>query len=139
MFQNLTERLNTTIRNLRGLGRLTPENIQETLREVRTALLEADVALPVARDFIEKVRERAIGQEVLQSLTPGQALIKVVHDELINIMSDENQQLNLNTSPPAIILMAGLQGSGKTTTTAKLAHYLTETQKKSVMVTSVDI
>lgn len=139
MFQNLTERLNKTIRNLRGLGRLTPENIQETLREVRTALLEADVALPVAREFIEKVRERAVGQEVLQSLTPGQALIKVVHEELISIMSDANQQINLSTTPPAIILMAGLQGSGKTTSTAKLARWLKESMKKTVMVVSTDI
>lgn len=139
MFQNLTERLNKTIRNLRGIGRLTPENIQETLREVRTALLEADVALPVARSFVEKVKERAIGHEVLQSLTPGQALIKIVNDELVAMMSDDNQQINLNTTPPAIILMAGLQGSGKTTSTAKLARWLKESLKKTVMVVSTDI
>lgn len=139
MFQNLTERLNKTIKNLRGLGRLTPENIQDTLREIRIALLEADVALPVARDFIEKVKERAIGHEVLQSLTPGQALVKIVHDELVQIMQDEHQQLNLNTNPPAVILMAGLQGSGKTTSTAKLARWLKEEMKKSVMVVSTDI
>jgi signal recognition particle subunit SRP54 len=139
MFANLTERLNKTIRNLRGVGRLTPENIQETLREVRTALLEADVALPVAREFIDKVKERAVGQDVLQSLTPGQALIKVVHEELIAMMTGENQEIQLNVSPPAIILMAGLQGSGKTTSTAKLARWLKETLKKTVMVVSTDI
>jgi signal recognition particle subunit SRP54 len=139
MFQNLTERLNTTIRNLRGIGRLTPENMQETLRDVRTALLEADVALPVAREFIEKVKEQALGQDVLKSLTPGQALIKVVNDELVAMMSAEHQELQLNTTPPAVILMAGLQGSGKTTSTAKLARWLQENQKKSVMVVSTDI
>lgn len=139
MFQNLTESLNKTIRNLRGQGRLTPENIQETLREVRAALLEADVALPVARSLIEKVKERAIGQEVMQSLTPGQALIKVFHDELRDSMSDEHQEINLNATPPAIILMAGLQGSGKTTSTAKLARWLKESMKKTVMVVSTDI
>ncbi|NNM59034.1 MAG: signal recognition particle protein [Legionellales bacterium] len=139
MFQTLAERLNKTIRNLRGQGRLTPDNIQETLREVRAALLEADVALPVAREFIEKVKVRAIGQEVMQSLTPGQALIKIFHDELCDSMSDVNQEINLNTTPPAIILMAGLQGSGKTTSTAKLARWLKESMKKSVMVVSTDI
>lgn len=139
MFQNLTERLNTTIRNLRGIGRLTPENMQETLREVRTALLEADVALPVAREFIDKVKEQALGQDVLKSLTPGQALIKIVNDELVAMMSAENQELQLNTTPPAIILMAGLQGSGKTTSTAKLARWLQEQMKKTVMVVSTDV
>jgi len=138
MFNNLTERLNGVIQRLRGQGRLSEDNIKDTLREVRMALLEADVALPVVRDFIERVRERAIGQDVLQSLTPGQALVKVVHDELIAIMGGVTD-LDLNVPPPAIILMAGLQGSGKTTTVAKLARLLKERRKKSVLVASCDI
>lgn len=138
MFNNLTERLNGVIQRLRGQGRLSEENIKDTLREVRMALLEADVALPVVRDFIERVRGRAIGQDVLQSLTPGQALVKVVHDELIAIMGGVTD-LDLSVPPPAIILMAGLQGSGKTTTVAKLARLLKERRKKSVLVASCDI
>jgi signal recognition particle subunit SRP54 len=138
MFNNLTERLNGVIQRLRGQGRLSEDNIKDTLREVRMALLEADVALPVVRDFIERVRERAVGQDVLQSLTPGQALVKVVHDELIAIMGGVTD-LDLNVPPPAIILMAGLQGSGKTTTVAKLARLLKERRKKSVLVASCDI
>ncbi|CAK0758366.1 signal recognition particle protein component [Gammaproteobacteria bacterium] len=139
MFENLTQRLERTLRTLRGQGRLTEDNIKETLREVRMALLEADVALPVIRDFIEQVKTRAVGQEVMQSLTPGQALIKVVHDELIVIMGEANQDLNLVARPPAVVLMAGLQGSGKTTTVAKLARLLKERRKKSVLVASCDI
>ncbi len=139
MFDSLTERLSTTVRNLRGRGRLTGENIKDTLREVRMALLEADVALPVVKDFIEQVRERATGQEVLKSLTPGQALVKVVNEVLVSIMGEACDELNLNTRPPAVILMAGLQGSGKTTSTAKLARLLQERHKKSVMVVSCDV
>jgi signal recognition particle subunit SRP54 len=139
MFENLTERLTQTLKRLRGQGRLTEENIQETLREVRMALLEADVALPVVKTFIERVRERAVGQEVLQSLTPGQALVKIVHDELIAVMGEANDELNLRVQPPAVVLMAGLQGSGKTTSTAKLARWLKERRKKSVLVASCDI
>jgi signal recognition particle subunit SRP54 len=139
MFDNLTERLSRTIRNLRGQGRLTEDNIKETLREVRMALLEADVALPVVKDFIDRVRERASGQEVLKSLTPGQTLVKVVNDELIRVMGEANDALNLNVQPPAVILMAGLQGSGKTTSSAKLARWLRERAKKSVLLASCDI
>ena len=139
MFQNLTERLTNTLRNLRGQGRLSEENIKDTLREVRMALLEADVALPVVKDFVEKVRERAIGQEVMQSLTPGQALVKIVNDELVSLMGEACDELQLNVQPPAVVLMAGLQGSGKTTSTAKLARWLRERRKKSVLVTSCDI
>lgn len=139
MFENLTDRLTQTLKRLRGQGRLTEENIQETLREVRMALLEADVALPVVREFIERVRARAVGQEVLQSLTPGQALVKIVHDELVAVMGEANDGLNLRTQPPAVILMAGLQGSGKTTSTAKLARWLKDRLKKSVLVASCDI
>ncbi|MBE2295607.1 MAG: signal recognition particle receptor subunit alpha, partial [Phycisphaerales bacterium] len=114
MFENLSERLLRTVKNLRGQGRLTEDNIKDALREVRMALLEADVALPVVREFIDRVRERAIGEEVLLSLTPGQVLIKIVHEELIRTMGEANAELNLRTQPPAVVLMAGLQGSGKT-------------------------
>ncbi|MGR8935359.1 MAG: signal recognition particle protein [Gammaproteobacteria bacterium] len=139
MFDNLTERLDRTLKNLRGQGRLTESNIKDTLREVRMALLEADVALPVVTDFIERIKERALGQEVQTSLSPGQALIKVVHTELIKVMGEANEELNLRANPPAIILMAGLQGAGKTTTVAKLGRWLKEQKKKSVGVVSADI
>ncbi|MDX1593747.1 MAG: signal recognition particle protein [Gammaproteobacteria bacterium] len=139
MFENLSQRLGGVIRNLRGQGRLTEENIRDALREVRMALLEADVALPVVRDFIERVRERAVGQEVLKSLSPGQALVKVVHDELVVTMGRTNDALNLSVQPPAVILMAGLQGSGKTTTSAKLARWLAERDRKKVMLVSCDV
>jgi len=139
MFENLTERLTRTLKTLRGQGRLTDQNIQDSLREVRMALLEADVALPVVREFIDRVRARAVGQEVMQSLTPGQALVKVVRDELVVIMGEHSDELNLATLPPAVILVAGLQGSGKTTSVAKLARWLKERKKKSVLVASCDV
>jgi signal recognition particle subunit SRP54 len=139
MFENLTERLTRTIRNLRGQGRLTEDNIRETLREVRMALLEADVALPVVKGFIDRVRERATGQEVLKSLTPGQTLVRVVNDELVRVMGESNDALNLNVPPPAVILMAGLQGSGKTTSSAKLALWLQQRARKRVLLASCDI
>ncbi len=139
MFENLSERLLRTVKNLRGQGRLTEDNIKDALREVRMALLDADVALPVVREFINRVRERAIGQEVLLSLTPGQVLIKIVHEELIRTMGEANAELNLRTRPPAVVLMAGLQGSGKTTSVAKLARWLKERQRKKVMVVSCDV
>ena len=139
MFDNLTDRLSSTIRNLRGQGRLTEQNISDTLREVRMALLEADVALPVVKEFIDRVRERATGQEVLKSLTPGQTLVKVVNDELVKVMGEANDALNLAVQPPAVVLMAGLQGSGKTTSSAKLARLLQERHRKSVLLASCDI
>jgi len=139
MLDNLTQRLAKVVKNLRGQARLTDENIQEMLREVRMALLEADVALPVVKDFIAKVKEKAVGQEVVGSLTPGQALVGVVHRELTEIMGGEAVGLNLATTPPAIILMAGLQGAGKTTTTGKLGKWLKERQKKKVLVVSCDV
>ncbi|MBT8117852.1 MAG: signal recognition particle receptor subunit alpha, partial [Gammaproteobacteria bacterium] len=139
MFDNLSERLSKTIRNLRGQGRLTEDNLREALRDVRMALLEADGALPVVKDFIERVRERAMGQDVLKSLTPGQTLVKVVNDELVHTMGDTNDALDLSVQPPAVILMAGLQGSGKTTSSAKLARLLQEREKKSVLLVSCDI
>ncbi len=139
MFDNLTDRLSKTIRNLRGQGRLTEANIKDALRDVRMALLEGDVALPVVKDFIERVRERAAGQEVTKSLSPGQMLVKVVNEELVHMMGDVNDELNLSVQPPAVILMAGLQGSGKTTSTGKLARMLRERHKKNVLVASCDI
>ena len=139
MFESLTQRLSGTIERLRGRGRLTEENIREATREVRIALLEADVALPVVQALIEKIKVRAVGQEVLKSLTPGQALIKVVRDELTAVMGAQATDLNLNVPAPAIILMAGLQGAGKTTTVGKLAKHLKEKRKKKVMVVSADV
>jgi signal recognition particle subunit SRP54 len=139
MFESLSNRLSDTVNRLRGRGRLTEENIRETLREVRIALLEADVALPVVKALIERVKVRAVGQEVLKSLSPGQALVKVVSDELTTVMGVANTELNLAATPPAIVLMAGLQGAGKTTTVAKLARFLKERKKKRVMVVSCDV
>lgn len=139
MFKSLSERLTQTLNQLTGRGRLTEENIQDTLRQIRIALLEADVALPVIKQFIEDLKQKAVGQEVLKSLNPGQTLIKIVRDELIAIMGESNESLNLQTQPPAVILMAGLQGSGKTTTTAKLAHLLKTRDQKQVMVVSADV
>jgi signal recognition particle subunit SRP54 len=139
MFESLTQRLSGTIERLRGRGRLTEENIREATREVRIALLEADVALPVVQALIERIKVRAVGQEVLKSLTPGQALIKIVRDELAAVMGSAASDLNLNVPAPAIILMAGLQGAGKTTTVGKLAKHLKEKRKKKVMVVSADV
>ena len=139
MFESLTQRLSSTLQKLRGRGRLSEENIRESLREVRVALLEADVALPVVVALIERIKTRAVGQEVLTSLTPGQALIKVVHDELAAVMGAQASDLNLNVPAPAIVLMAGLQGAGKTTTVGKLAKHLKEKRKKKVMVVSCDV
>jgi signal recognition particle subunit SRP54 len=139
MFESLTQRLSGTIERLRGRGRLTEENIREATREVRIALLEADVALPVVQALIERIKVRAVGQEVLKSLTPGQALIKVVRDELTTVMGAQASDLNLEVPAPAVILMAGLQGAGKTTTVAKLAKLLKERRKKKVMVVSADV
>ena len=139
MFDNLSQRLTQTMQKLRGKGRLTEDTIRETLREVRIALLEADVALPVVQSFIGQVKERALGQEVISSLQPGQALVKIVHDELVRVMGEENEALDLRASPPVVVLLAGLQGSGKTTTTAKLARLLKEQSKKKVMVVSCDV
>ncbi|MCW8828880.1 MAG: signal recognition particle protein [Gammaproteobacteria bacterium] len=139
MFESLTSRLSQTLRNLRGSGRLSEENIKDTLREVRMALLEADVALPVVRDFVEHVKQRAVGKEVMESLTPGQALVKIVHEELITLMGEANEELNLAAQPPAVVLVAGLQGAGKTTSIGKLARWLKEKRGKSVLVVSADI
>jgi signal recognition particle subunit SRP54 len=139
MFENLSERLGAALERLKGRGRLTEDNIRETLREVRMALLEADVALPVVREFVDRIRDKAAGEEVLKSLTPGQTLIKIVNDELVRIMGESNEGLDLAAKPPAVVLMAGLQGSGKTTTAAKLARFLRERERKKVMVVSCDV
>ncbi|MDX1838516.1 signal recognition particle protein [Legionella taurinensis] len=139
MFENLTERLTHAFKTLSGQSRFTEENTQQALREVRLSLLEADVALPVVKDFIAQIKEKALGQDVDVNLKPDQALIKIVHDELVHLLGDTRAELNFKTQPPAVFLMAGLQGSGKTTTTAKLARYLKETENKKVMLVSVDV
>jgi len=139
MFENLTERLSKTLRHITGQARLTEDNIGDAMREVRMALLEADVALPVVKQFVEAVKLRAVGQEVSKSLSPGQMFVKIVKDELEQVMGVANEKLNLATQPPAIVLMAGLQGAGKTTSVAKLARYLKEKEKKSVLVVSADV
>lgn len=139
MFENLTDRLSQTLRHVTGKAKLNEDNIKDTLREVRMALLEADVALPVVKDFVNSVKERAVGTEVSRSLTPGQAFVKIVQAELESLMGAANEDLVLNVTPPAVILMAGLQGAGKTTTAGKLARFLKERKKKTVMVVSVDV
>ena len=139
MFESLSDRLSHSLRSITGKARLTEENIQETMREVRMALLEADVALPVVKDFVESVKQRALGQDVMKSLSPGQAFLKIVQAELEAMMGSANEGLNLATTPPAVIMMAGLQGAGKTTTVAKLAKLLKERDKKKVTVVSADV
>ena len=139
MFDSLTERLSTTLRALGGKAKLTEDNIGETLREVRRALLEADVALSVVQGFLEAVRTRALGMEVSSALSPGQAFLKIVHEELVRVMGAERAELNLAVKPPALILLAGLQGAGKTTTAGKLAQHLKSREKKRVMMVSADV
>jgi len=139
MLDTLSQRLARVVKTMRGQARLTEANTQEMLREIRVALLEADVALPVVRDFITRVRDKAMGQEVVGSLTPGQALVGVVARELTDLMGGADAQLNLATTPPAVILMAGLQGAGKTTTVGKLARWLREHQRKKVLTVSCDV
>ncbi|HCK03331.1 MAG: signal recognition particle protein [Proteobacteria bacterium] len=138
MLENLTDRLQSVIKTIRGQSRFSEENISNAMREVRIALIEADVALPVVKYFIDRVKDKALGAEVLKSISPGQAIIKIVQDELTELMGSANAPLNLSTKPPAVILMAGLQGSGKTTTAAKLAKILSE-QKKKVLLVSADV
>lgn len=139
MFSNLSDRLDGIARRLRGQGRLTEDNIKETLREVRMALLEADVALPVVKAFIDEVKQRALGEEVMRSLTPGQAFVKIVRDEMVRMMGESNDALDLNVRPPAAVMVAGLQGSGKTTSLAKLGLWLRQRQKKKVLTVSLDV
>jgi signal recognition particle subunit SRP54 len=139
MFNSLTEKLSTTLNKLTGQGRITEKNITDTLKEIREALLDADVALSVVKHLLNDIKKRALGHEVLRSLSPGQTLIKIIHDELVLVMGEKNETLDLAVQPPAIILLAGLQGSGKTTTAAKLAKFLQDTHKKRVLLTSVDV
>jgi signal recognition particle subunit SRP54 len=139
MFQSLSDRLSHTLKSWTGHGRITEENMQSSLREIRIALLEADVALPVVKQFIENIKTKAIGQEVIKNIKAGQMLVKIVQDELELILGEKNEGLNLATTPPAVILMAGLQGSGKTTTAAKLARFLKESQDKKVLMVSCDV
>jgi signal recognition particle subunit SRP54 len=139
MFDTLSDRLGSVFDRLRGRGALTEADVRSAMREVRVALLEADVALPVARDFVDKVTEQAVGQEVLRSVTPGQMVVKYVHDALVETLGAETAELNLAVTPPAVIMMVGLQGSGKTTTTAKLAKRLTERERKRVLMASLDV
>jgi len=139
MFENLTGRLSEAARGLSGKGRITESNIKDTLRQVRLALLEADVALPVVKSFIDRIREQAMGEEVSKSLTPGQAFVKIIHTELVNILGEAHAPLDLRAQPPVVLLLAGLQGAGKTTTAAKLAKRLIDTDKKRVMLVSVDV
>lgn len=139
MFDNLSDRLNKTLKSITGQGRLTEANIKDALRDVRRALLEADVALPVVKGFTDAVKERAVGQEVSTSLNPGQAFIKIVREQLTEVMGKEVEPLNFNVEPPAVIMVAGLQGAGKTTSVGKLAKWLKEREKKKVMVVSADV
>ncbi|MFT6957648.1 MAG: signal recognition particle subunit SRP54 [Halieaceae bacterium] len=139
MFESLSDRLSTSLRAVTGKARLSEENIQETLREVRMALLEADVALPVVKDFVEAIKQRALGQQVINSLSPGQEFLKIVQSELESVMGSANETLDLTTQPPAVIMMAGLQGAGKTTSAAKLAKLLKERDKKTVTLVSADV
>jgi len=139
MFDTLSDRLGSVFDRLRGRGALSEADVRAAMREVRVALLEADVALPVAREFVEQVTEKAVGQEVLRSVTPGQMVVKIVNDALIETLGSETAELNLNVSPPAVLMMVGLQGSGKTTTTAKLAKRLTERERKRVLMASLDV
>ncbi len=139
MFDTLTERLSSSLRNITGTAQLNEDNIKDTLREVRMALLEADVALPVTRDFVKRVKAKALGEEVLKDLAPGQAFVKIVHEELTEMMGSANQALEMTGKPPIVYLMAGLQGAGKTTTAGKLAKLLQERHKKKVMLVSADV
>ena len=139
MFESLSDRLGSTLRGLSGRSKLSEENIKDALREVRTALLEADVALSVVKTFVQRIETRAVGQQIAEQLSAGETLVKIVNDELVALMGGSNDSLNLSTTPPAVIMMAGLQGAGKTTTVAKLAHYLINREKKKVSVVSVDV
>lgn len=139
MFDSLSDRLGSVFEKLRGRGALTELDVRAAMREVRIALLEADVALPVVKDFIEKATERAIGAEVIRSVTPGQQVVKIVNDALVELLGAEHEGLNIPATPPAVLMMVGLQGSGKTTSTAKLAKFLTERQGKKVLMASLDV
>ena len=139
MFEGISEKLNTTLKRVRGYGKLSEDNIQESLREVRLSLLEADVNFVVVREFINSIKERAMGSEVAESLSPGQQFVKIVHEELIKVLGEKNSEINLNSAPPVVIMLVGLQGSGKTTSASKLAKYLVESQKRSPILVPADV
>src|SRR5688500_19806093 len=139
MFESLSDRLGGVFDRLRGRGALTEADVRSAMREVRIALLEADVALPVVREFVDRATEQAVGQQVLRSVTPGQQVVKIVHDALVEMLGAEEAELNIGVTPPAVIMMVGLQGSGKTTTTAKLAKRLSEKDRKKVLMASLDV
>lgn len=139
MFDQLSDRLRETLKRVRGQARLTEENMDKAIREVRIALLEADVSLPVVKAFISQVRERSLGRDVIQSVTPGQLVVKIVHDELVSIMGESNDELNLAVRPPAVVLVAGLQGAGKTTTVGKLAHWLKHRHNRKISMATTDV
>ena len=139
MFESLSDRLSGVFDKLRGRGALSEDDVRSAMREVRVALLEADVALPVARDFVDQITERAVGAEVIRSVTPGQMVVKIVNDALVDMLGAETAELHLDVTPPAVIMMVGLQGSGKTTTTAKLAKRLSERERKKVLMASLDV
>lgn len=138
MFQSLTEKLGDVFDKLRGKGSLSEEDVNLALREIRVALLEADVALPVVKDFIERIREKAVGQDIIKSVSPAQMVVKIVHDEMVALLGADNTELSFTGTPPVVYLMVGLQGSGKTTSTAKISKYLTDKQRKKVLMASLD-
>ncbi|HVY54809.1 MAG TPA: signal recognition particle receptor subunit alpha, partial [Thermodesulfobacteriota bacterium] len=139
MFEGISEKLNSTLKRVRGYGKLSESNIQDALREVRLSLLEADVNFKVVREFVESVKNRSLGQEVMASLSPGQQFVKIVHEELIKVLGDESSELDLKASPPVAIMLVGLQGSGKTTSASKLAKYLKETLKRNPYLVPADV
>ena len=139
MFDNLKDKLTALFRKINSKGVITEDDLNSSMREIRVALLEADVALPVVKDFINAVKERAIGHEIYKSISPGQMIVKIVHDELIKILGESNSGLNFNTNPPSVYLMVGLQGSGKTTSTAKLANLIRKNHAKKILLTSADV
>ncbi|MDB5721881.1 MAG: signal recognition particle protein, partial [Alphaproteobacteria bacterium] len=138
MFDSLSDRLSSVFDRLRGRGALNEADVRAAMREVRIALLEADVALPVVREFVDKVTEQAVGQQVLKSVTPGQQVVKIVHDALVDMLGADESALDIEVTPPAVVMMVGLQGSGKTTTTAKIAKRLATRERKKVMMASLD-
>ena len=139
MFENLQKKITGIFDKLKGKGVIDETSLSEALREIRVALLESDVSISVAKDFIEKIREKALGQEVIRSVSPAQMVVKIVNDELVNLLGSENNEINLNSKPPVLIMMVGLQGSGKTTSTAKISHWIGKKKKKNVMMATLDI
>ena len=139
MFENLTEKITSAFNKLKGKGLIDEASLSDALREIRIALLESDVSISVAKDFINRVREKSLGKEVIKSISPGQMVIKIVNDELTELLGSESYEVNLKSKPPALVLMVGLQGSGKTTSSAKLANWIEKNKSKKVMMASLDI